>query len=123
MSNLRQPPNSDKKQIFEDPDLDSGFCSSTISGEQFLLSDEISSNDNNKNETSYSEKAQENSEKIDNCTMDSAYCDSGMVSAPIEQNFERLTIQPTPKIRFTGHDESAKNENEVYFQQNEDGDT
>jgi len=123
MSSHRQ--NISEKQkaaAFEDPDLDSGFCSSHISGPvSELLSSEIEHSAPQQQQSTASDPSK--SEKSVEEEMDSAYCDSGMVSSPIETGMAHLSIGAPPLVLTDPDNKEIKNEHEVYFQQNEEGDT
>lgn len=136
--------NNKANKFAEDPDLDSGFCSSVISGpvSELLSSDSIeteqappSQNDNKNQDQSKSSSSNSNNNnnktnpinppKIvtndeDDDNMDSAYCDSAMLSeeASIETNLAKLVID-----RDEDHQQSNQQSPNKLFESNDEGDT
>lgn len=123
------------QQQQEDQDLDSGFLSSnTVSDPVSAFLDESESGQvaavekATKTETSQPSTITEDNSKSDSgninkkiveeLEMDSAYCDSGMISTNLTNDLSNLTLGRRPEEEAT-----KTNQNEVYFQTNEEGDT
>lgn len=130
MSSPTQPKKANNSETIdktlEDLDLDSGFCSSIISGPvSELLSESVEIQpvaeepkiDSKKGANTQSTETTQKTLEQDN--MDSAYFDSGMLSSPIETDLAKLSIN-YPEGDANVQQQSP---NAVYFQPNEDGDT
>lgn len=102
-----------KKELEENVDLDSGFVSSYLASgpidSSFIDSSEIKSEVKEGQKPSLEKVVQEQLEQ----DMDSAYIDSGLLSS----DMSKLEINPQIVLP------KQTNNNEVYFQCNEDGDT
>lgn len=133
-----------KFQQQEDQDLDSGFLSSnTVSDpvSAFLDNDSESSagvvttteekTTIESNQPSTTDNSKSDSGKIvvdEELEMDSAYCDSGMISTNLTNDLSNLTLGRRPEEESSATDATqattkTANQNEVYFQTNEEGDT
>lgn len=127
------------KKVQEDQDVDSGFLSSNTVSDQYSSAFESeslsevsnskeleasrdnceSADSNNKKKESHNQ-TEEDLERIkvrEEVEMDSAICDSGMISTHLTNDLSNLSLGREPE------QQTKTNENEVYFQINEDGDT